>query len=103
MNNVASIKDIDRAWIRVMNTPQGPFGIMNSIGVDNVYNIIETARDMDPQNESYKLALHWLRTEFDKSFYRKRSNRFNNAKIINVENSQIVKEYTLEPRLRAVA
>jgi 3-hydroxybutyryl-CoA dehydrogenase len=103
MNNVASMKDIDRAWIRVMNTPQGPFGIMKSIGFDNVYNIIEAARDMDPQNESYKLAMNWLMTEFNKSLNRKRSNRFCDNKTIKVENSQILKEFKSEPRLCAVA
>jgi 3-hydroxybutyryl-CoA dehydrogenase len=103
MNNVASMNDIDRAWIRVMNTPQGPFGIMNSIGFDNIYNIIEAARDKDPQNESYKSALHWLRTEFNKSTSRKKSNIFYNDKNINIKNSQIFKESNLEPHLRAVA
>jgi 3-hydroxybutyryl-CoA dehydrogenase len=103
INHVASIEDIDRAWMRVMNTPQGPFGIINSIGFDNIYNIIEAARDKDPQNESYGLALHWLRTEFDNSSYRKKSNRRCGHKNINVENIPIPEEFHLEPRLRAVA
>lgn len=80
INNVASIEDIDRAWMRVMNTPQGPFGIINSIGFDNIYNIIMAARDKYPQNESYELALHWLRTKFDNPSNRIKSNRLGNHK-----------------------
>ena len=86
----------------------GALDDMNILHMDlldhtNVYNIIETARDIDPQNESYNLALRWLRTEFDKSSYRKRSNRFYNDKTMIVENSQILKEFSLEPRFCAVA
>jgi 3-hydroxybutyryl-CoA dehydrogenase len=80
MNNVASIKDIDRAWIKIMNTPIGPFGIINSIGFDNVFNIIEAAREKDPCNESYKLALNWLKSEFNKSPIRKKISIFNQSK-----------------------
>ena len=49
IKNVASIEDIDCAWMKVMNTPQGPFGIMNSIGFNNIYNIIEAARKGPPE------------------------------------------------------
>ncbi len=36
---VASVEDIDRAWMGVMHTPMGPFGIMDSIGLDTVWKI----------------------------------------------------------------
>lgn len=32
-------KDIDRAWMIAYGTPQGPFGLMDSIGLDVVYDI----------------------------------------------------------------
>jgi 3-hydroxybutyryl-CoA dehydrogenase len=32
-------KDIDRAWMIAHETPQGPFGLMDSIGLDVVYDI----------------------------------------------------------------
>ncbi len=38
-NDVASVEDIDRAWMGVMHTPIGPFGIMDSVGLDTVYKI----------------------------------------------------------------
>jgi len=38
---IASIEDIDRSWMGVMNTRIGPFGIMDSIGLDTVLSINE--------------------------------------------------------------
>jgi 3-hydroxybutyryl-CoA dehydrogenase len=40
-NQVASVEDIDRAWMGVMHTPVGPFGIMDSIGLDTVWKITD--------------------------------------------------------------
>lgn len=36
-NNISSIEDIDRSWMGVMHTPMGPFGIMDSIGIDTMW------------------------------------------------------------------
>ena len=38
-NNTASIEDIDRAWMGVMNMPIGPFGLMDSIGIDTAWKV----------------------------------------------------------------
>lgn len=38
-NDVAPIEDIDRAWMGIMHTALGPFGIMDSVGLDTVWNI----------------------------------------------------------------
>jgi 3-hydroxybutyryl-CoA dehydrogenase len=40
-NNVASVEDIDRSWMGVMHTLIGPFGIMDSIGLDTVWKITD--------------------------------------------------------------
>ncbi len=40
-NNVASVEDIDRSWMGVMHTTVGPFGIMDSIGLDTVWKITD--------------------------------------------------------------
>ena len=40
-NNVASVEDIDRAWMGVMHTIVGPFGIMDSIGLDTVWKVTD--------------------------------------------------------------
>lgn len=40
-NGVSSPEDIDRAWMGVMHTPIGPFGIMDSVGLDTVWKITD--------------------------------------------------------------
>ncbi|MFZ5569228.1 MAG: 3-hydroxyacyl-CoA dehydrogenase [Thermodesulfobacteriota bacterium] len=40
-NGVATVEDIDRAWMGVMNTLVGPFGIMDSIGLDTVWKVTD--------------------------------------------------------------
>ncbi|MGM0452899.1 MAG: 3-hydroxyacyl-CoA dehydrogenase [Thermodesulfobacteriota bacterium] len=40
-NGVASVEDIDRAWMGVMHTSMGPFGIMDSIGIDTVWKLTD--------------------------------------------------------------
>ena len=50
-NDVASIEDIDRAWMGVMQAPMGPFGIMDSIGIDTVWKVTDYWANIvkDPQ------------------------------------------------------
>lgn len=38
-NEVASVEDIDRAWMGVMHTPIGPFGIMDQVGLKTVWTV----------------------------------------------------------------
>ncbi|MBF0199712.1 MAG: 3-hydroxyacyl-CoA dehydrogenase [Desulfamplus sp.] len=38
-NRVASIEDIDRSWMGVLHTKLGPFGMIDSIGVDTVWRV----------------------------------------------------------------
>lgn len=40
-NGVATPEDVDRAWMGVMKTPIGPFGIMDLVGLDTVYTITD--------------------------------------------------------------
>lgn len=49
--NVTSIEDIDRAWMGVMHTPIGPFGIMDQVGLSTVYSITDywANKTGDPQ------------------------------------------------------
>ncbi len=39
--DVASPEDIDRAWMGIMKTAIGPFGIMDSVGLETVYKITD--------------------------------------------------------------
>lgn len=36
---VASVEDVDRAWMGVMKTPLGPFGILDTVGIDTAWKI----------------------------------------------------------------
>jgi 3-hydroxybutyryl-CoA dehydrogenase len=49
--DVAGIEDIDRAWMGVMHTPMGPFGIMDQIGLSTVWTITDywAKKTGDPQ------------------------------------------------------
>jgi 3-hydroxybutyryl-CoA dehydrogenase len=38
-NSVASVEDIDRSWMGVTHMPAGPFGLMDSVGLDTVWKI----------------------------------------------------------------
>jgi 3-hydroxybutyryl-CoA dehydrogenase len=39
LNDVASVEDIDRAWMTVTGMPIGPFGLMDQVGLDTVWHI----------------------------------------------------------------
>jgi 3-hydroxybutyryl-CoA dehydrogenase len=36
---VASIEDIDRAWMGIMKSPIGPFGMLDAVGIDTAWKI----------------------------------------------------------------
>jgi 3-hydroxybutyryl-CoA dehydrogenase len=38
---VASVEDIDRAWMNVTHMLMGPFGVMDSVGIDTVWKITD--------------------------------------------------------------
>ncbi|MCF8109933.1 MAG: 3-hydroxyacyl-CoA dehydrogenase [Desulfobacteraceae bacterium] len=40
-NGVASVEDIDRAWMGVMGMSIGPFGLIDNIGIDTVWKVTD--------------------------------------------------------------
>ncbi|WDP89987.1 MAG: 3-hydroxyacyl-CoA dehydrogenase [Desulfobacter sp.] len=48
---VATVEDIDRAWMGIMRSMTGPFGIMDSIGLETVYKVTDywAEKKDDPQ------------------------------------------------------
>jgi len=60
VEDVAKIEDIDQAWMTVMETPQGPFGLMDSVGLDTVANILRFGMVVEAHNPLYPRALAWL-------------------------------------------
>lgn len=61
---VAGIEDIDRAWMGIMHAPVGPFGIMDSIGLDTALKITDYWAGVldDPQA---RMNADFLRTRVD--------------------------------------
>ena len=51
---VAAPEDIDRAWMGIMKTAVGPFGIMDSVGLETVYKITDywARKTNDPKRKS---------------------------------------------------
>ena len=40
-NGVSSVEDIDRAWMGVLGVPIGPFGLMDTVGLDTLWHILD--------------------------------------------------------------
>jgi 3-hydroxybutyryl-CoA dehydrogenase len=40
-NGIASVEDVDRAWIGIMKMPIGPFGMLDGVGLDTVWHITD--------------------------------------------------------------
>ncbi len=56
VNGVASMEDVDRAWMGVTKMPIGPFGIMDMIGIDTLWHAATfwaTQSPSDPQPQRY--------------------------------------------------
>ena len=53
-NQVAAVEDIDRAWMGVMGTPIGPFGMMDGIGIDTAHKVTDywARQTEDPQQKA---------------------------------------------------
>jgi len=66
-NDVAEIYDIDRSFMGVMGTPIGPFGIMDSIGLDTVYKVTKYWADLLNDKQGKKNAA-FLHEYLDKGF-----------------------------------
>lgn len=50
-NGVASIEDVDRAWMGIMHMPIGPFGMLDGVGLDTAFDIADfwARQTGDPQ------------------------------------------------------
>jgi 3-hydroxybutyryl-CoA dehydrogenase len=77
VNNVASIEDIDCAWTGVMKTMVGPFGILDVVGLDLVWQISDmfAKSSGDPQIQARADFLKqyvdkgWLGVKSGRGFY----------------------------------
>ncbi len=53
--DIASIEDIDRSWMVNFHMPMGPFAILDSIGLDTAWHVVEE-RD-DPASQAFASLL----------------------------------------------
>ncbi|HAY22569.1 MAG TPA: 3-hydroxybutyryl-CoA dehydrogenase [Desulfobacterales bacterium] len=73
--DVANVEDIDRAWKTVMQTPQGPFGIMDGVGLDTVAHILRFGVAVAPENPLYAGALEWLQPKIEQGHLGQKTGR----------------------------
>ncbi len=63
---VASIEDIDRAWMHVTKSPYGPFGALDAVGLDTVWQITDYwAREL-PSEPQLRLNADFLKAYVDR-------------------------------------
>jgi 3-hydroxybutyryl-CoA dehydrogenase len=74
---VATVDDVDRAWMIAWGTPMGPFGVMDMTGLDVVLDVERTyhaasgdARDAPPRLLTDKVAAGELGAKAGRGFYR---------------------------------
>ncbi len=76
-NGIAAVEDVDRAWMGIMKMPIGPFGMLDGVGLDTVWDITDYwARQLDdPQlrtNADFIRAYldrGWLGVKSGQGFY----------------------------------
>lgn len=64
-NDIASFQDVDRSWMGVMGTHIGPFGLIDSIGLDTVWKITEL-RASENNDPEAKVCTDLLKKYLDK-------------------------------------
>lgn len=77
INGVASVEDIDRAWMGVTKMIAGPFGMLDNVGLDTSWQVTEyRAKELgDPQLQAHADFLKpyvdkgWLGVKSGRGFY----------------------------------
>ncbi|WP_050615487.1 3-hydroxyacyl-CoA dehydrogenase [Bacillus testis] len=63
-NGVADPQTIDKTWMIATGAPMGPFGIIDVVGLQTVYNIVSTKAAQHPENKGYKAIADMVKTQF---------------------------------------
>ena len=61
LNGVADVETIDKTWMIATGAPEGPFAILDAVGIATAYNITLAKAGVNPEFE--KLA-YLLKTEY---------------------------------------
>ena len=73
-NEVASIQEIDRDWMGIVHMPIGPFGLMDSIGIDTVWKVTDYWANESKDEQELKNA-GFLKKYVDKGHLGQKSGR----------------------------
>ncbi len=63
--DVASVHDIDRSWMAIMNTQIGPFGTMDAIGLDTVLHVTKESLNLTPDDIEKQNIVKFLQAKVD--------------------------------------
>lgn len=63
LNEVADVETIDKTWMIATGAPEGPFAILDTVGINTTYNIILAKANATSSPEFEKLA-YLLKTEY---------------------------------------
>lgn len=64
--DVATIEDVDRAWMGVTNMPIGPFGILDLVGIDLAYDVVAEKTKLVAFLPSVRRVRHLLGTKVER-------------------------------------
>jgi 3-hydroxyacyl-CoA dehydrogenase len=63
MNQVADIETIDKTWMIATGAPEGPFAILDAIGINSAFNIV-VAKENATRNPEFANLANRLKTEY---------------------------------------
>jgi 3-hydroxyacyl-CoA dehydrogenase len=63
MNQVADIETIDKTWMIATGAPEGPFAILDAIGINSAFNIV-VAKANATRNPEFANLANLLKTEY---------------------------------------
>ena len=73
-NEVTSVENVDRAWMGVTHMPIGPFGIMDSVGLDTVWKITDYWAK-ETKNEQQQKNADFLKKMIDQGYLGQKSGK----------------------------
>jgi len=53
-NGITSVEEVDRAWMGVTHMSMGPFGLMDSVGIDTVWKVTDYWANKSDDNQAKK-------------------------------------------------
>ncbi len=65
-NGIASVEDVDRAWMIITKMPIGPFGMLDVIGLDTAWHIMQSKAQMSGDPQQQAVADRWKAEYLDK-------------------------------------